>query len=54
MYNYAFMFLFLYDTFYILGMLCNGVQVSHLSTYSAARRDRACQVHVRSEFVPSQ
>jgi hypothetical protein len=52
--NYAFIFLFLYDTFYSFDMLCNGVQVSHLSAYTAGRTDSACQVHIHSEFVPSQ
>jgi hypothetical protein len=52
--NYAFMFLFVYDMFYSLRMLCNGVQVSHLWAFSAGRTHRACQVHICSEFVPSQ
>jgi hypothetical protein len=47
--NYALMFLFVYDMFYILDMVCNEVQENHLSAYIVGRTDRARQVHTGSE-----
>lgn len=35
-------------------LVCDGVQVSHLSAYCAGRINRACKVHISPKLVHSQ